>query len=52
MQYSAVKRVGYKKICNVNHCNISDLTAVGIGHCVNKHIWVFNTSNDIEPVTV
>ena len=37
---------------NVDHCNISDLTAAGIGHCVNKHILVFNTTNDIQPVTV
>ena len=36
----------------MDHCNISDLTAAGIGHCVNKHILVFNTTNDIEPVTV
>ena len=52
MQYAAVKRVGHKKICGVDHCNISDLTAASIGHCVTKHILVFNTSNDIEPVTV
>ena len=52
MQYAAVKRVGHKKICGVDHCNIIDLTAASIGHCVTKHILVFNTSNDIVPVTV